>query len=634
MKLPSIVACFLNRHRNNRRRVSAHRECESLEQRTVLSATTLPVLMVIADQQDFYYQEYNDTRLSIEAAGVGVEIAATTLAPSTPHPNSGQGWESDGVVVPDLTLSSVDVANYSAIVFVGGWGSSMYQSTAFPGDYQNDNYDGDIATKTIVNDLINDFDAAGKYLGFICHATTIGAWSRVDGVSILDGRHVSLPYVGSPSVLYNGVWYGNAVLGQYEQAVANGAIPNTVSGQYGDPATVADDVIVDGRIITAENYDAAAMFGRVIAQVVQAANDDVPVNHAPVVDDGLFQIDENAAVGSVVGVISASDPDVGQLLTYSIVAGNTNGAFSLDQATGQLTVANSGALDFETNPIFQITVLVADDAADSLNDTAVITVQLSDIIEPPPASVYVHGDDLIVQGSEAADVIYIWSGQAAEQVFVWMNSVFYGSYNVAQPGRTVVFGGSGNDQIYATDARSPVSIFGEAGHDQITGGSADDILRGGAGVDRIWGSAGNDLIHGGAGNDFLFGREGNDIIVGDEGDDYLDGDLGRDILIGGLGSDFMKGGTDQDLLIGGFTDLDQDETQLLALAAYWNSNGSFAARTTALLTPSEPESQRLPLTSIHEDNAPDTICGGEGMDLFFIGIGDSPYNDDDDLFGF
>jgi putative intracellular protease/amidase len=93
-----------------------------------------------------------------------------------PHQNSGQGWES-GIVVPDLALSQVNEDDYSAIVFVGGWGSSMYQSTAFPGDYFNDHYDGDVATKTLVNNLIGEFDAAEKYLGFICHATTIAAWS-------------------------------------------------------------------------------------------------------------------------------------------------------------------------------------------------------------------------------------------------------------------------------------------------------------------------------------------------------------------------------------------------------------------------------------------------------------------------
>ena len=39
-----------------------------------------------------------------------------------------------GNVRPDLALSDVKAEDYSAIVFVGGWGSSMYQYD-FPGDY-------------------------------------------------------------------------------------------------------------------------------------------------------------------------------------------------------------------------------------------------------------------------------------------------------------------------------------------------------------------------------------------------------------------------------------------------------------------------------------------------------------------
>ena len=39
-----------------------------------------------------------------------------------------------------------------------------------------------------------------------------------------------------------------------------------------------------------------------------------------------------------------------QAITYSITAGNTGGAFAINAATGAITVANSGALDFETTP--------------------------------------------------------------------------------------------------------------------------------------------------------------------------------------------------------------------------------------------------------------------------------------------
>lgn len=246
----------------------------------------LPVLLVIADRQDFYYQEYGDTRRSLEGAGLTVKVAATTTERSIPHPNSGEPAGTDGGIQPDLTLAEVRPSEYSAIAFVGGWGASMYQyafnDPNFDGVTDNfywhapyngdeDLEDGEIAEpKVIVKQLIRDFLATGKPVAGICHGTTVLAWARVDGVSPIAGRQVAVPFIGSPAAYYLDRWYGDFELGQYEQVVANGGIANVVSGQYGNPNTAADDVVVDGRIITAENYDSALHFGRVIAKQVIA----------------------------------------------------------------------------------------------------------------------------------------------------------------------------------------------------------------------------------------------------------------------------------------------------------------------------------------------------------------------------
>ena len=624
-----IPSWFRGLSRRSRRSL-ARPTPEVLESRVVLSAQSLPVLMVIADQQDFYYKEYNDTRISLEAGGIAVQVAATTTSQSTPHQNSGQGWES-GIVVPDLALSQVNEDDYSAIVFVGGWGSSMYQSTAFPGDYFNDHYDGDVATKTLVNNLIGEFDAAEKYLGFICHATTIAAWSRVNGVSLIAGKQVSVPYIGSPGLNYNGDDYSDGILGQYEQAVANGAFPNTAPGQYGVAGTAIDDVIVDGRIITAENWDSALEFGETIAELVNAAAEEnsPPLNQAPTANDAVFQISEDAALGAFTGQVVASDPDAGQTLAYSIVSGNTSGAFAIDAVSGVITVANAAAVDFETNPVFQLHVQVSDDAADSLSDTAIITVELQDVVEAPPASVQAIGTDLVVQGTSGSDTIYIWSGGNAQQVFVWMNGVHYGPHNVPVAGRTIVSGGDGNDQIFASDARSRVAVFGQNGHDHITGGSANDLLDGGAGVDRIWGMGGDDLIRGGADGDFLDGREGNDIVLGGEGNDFIDGFLGRDILIGGAGLDRATGGSGEDLLIGGSTSYDQLDEALFSLASIWNGGGTASERRTTIQQGTIHQQTGL---AVLEDSSIDVLLGGADVDLFFSGLGDYACSELDDLF--
>ena len=82
-----------------------------------------------------------------------------------------------------------------------------------------------------------------------------------------------------------------------------------------------------------------------------------PVNQPPVITDANFPVYENAANGAIVGQLQASDPNPNTTLAYSIVSGNTNGAFAIS-ASGELSVANNTAL--QQNTSFQILVEVSD----------------------------------------------------------------------------------------------------------------------------------------------------------------------------------------------------------------------------------------------------------------------------------
>ena len=104
-------------------------------------------------------------------------------------------------------------------------------------------------------------------------------------------------------------------------------------------------------------------------------------NNPPNIDNQAFSIDENMPNGTQVGLIIATDPDQGQTLTYSIQSGNTDNAFAVNSATGELTVNNVDALDYETNPEFNLTVQVQDNGLGSLTDQAIITINLININE-------------------------------------------------------------------------------------------------------------------------------------------------------------------------------------------------------------------------------------------------------------
>lgn len=108
-----------------------------------------------------------------------------------------------------------------------------------------------------------------------------------------------------------------------------------------------------------------------------------PVNQAPTIANQVFSLPENSANNTVVGTVLANDEDLGQVLTYAITAGNATGAFSINAATGQITVANSSVLDFESTTSFALTVQVTDNGIVPQSAAATMTVNLTNIDEPP-----------------------------------------------------------------------------------------------------------------------------------------------------------------------------------------------------------------------------------------------------------
>lgn len=109
----------------------------------------------------------------------------------------------------------------------------------------------------------------------------------------------------------------------------------------------------------------------------------IRVNHAPVVTAATFTLAEGTDAGSSLGQVQATDLNTNDLLRYEIVEGNTGGAFSINNETGQLSVLNSSALNFETNPVFELTVRVTDNAPEFVRSSTeqTIRVELSDVSE-------------------------------------------------------------------------------------------------------------------------------------------------------------------------------------------------------------------------------------------------------------
>ena len=104
------------------------------------------------------------------------------------------------------------------------------------------------------------------------------------------------------------------------------------------------------------------------------------VNEPPSVTGGEFFLDENTPQGVMVGMVTGSDPDADSQLTYAITDGNTEDFFSINSTSGEILVNRSAAMDFETHPVFTLTVTVDDGALSAFSTVVII---LNDLNEAP-----------------------------------------------------------------------------------------------------------------------------------------------------------------------------------------------------------------------------------------------------------
>lgn len=163
------------------------------------------------------------------------------------------------------------------------------------------------------------------------------------------------------------------------------------------------------------------------------------------------EVRENAPKGTVVGLLSTTDPEGSGSYSFALL---DDGAFAIDG--DKLVVA--GAIDFEAAPYRQIEVIASDGFA-GLTETFVIAVD------------NVAGN--AVRGSDRAETIAPVRSPKAEQ------------------GPTAE-----EDRIKAG-----------GGDDTIVAGGGDDIVFAGAGDDRIVGGSGRDWLAGNKGADvFVFKR--------------------------------------------------------------------------------------------------------------------------------
>ena len=234
--------------------------------------------------------------------------------------------------------------------------------------------------------------------------------------------------------------------------------------------------------------------------------------------------------------VAASDPDLGDGLTYSIAGGADANLFTINAATGALTFV--AAPDFEApsdaggNNVYDLIVKASDTLG--LFDTQAIAVTVKNVA----------GQQFT--GDAAANT---FNGTVEDDTFLGMggadiangglgNDAFVASS--AADGSDVYDGGAGTDVVdySALGAKNAVKVtLAGATNATVTigSGNADQIRN----IEKVIGGAGADIVTGDSANNVLDGRDGADTLSGGDGADTLIGGLGKDILSGGNGDDFF-----------------------------------------------------------------------------------------------
>ncbi len=183
----------------------------------MIDLTGMDVLMVIASS-DFRDEEYREPAQALAHVMAGVVVACSAKKPST----GMLGLR----VEPDISLSEVDVSKYAAIVFVGGSGASEYFDDATAHKIARDAVDQD------------------KLLAAICIAP-----STLANAGILKGKKAT------------------CFESEKENLKAKGA------------KVVKENVVRDGKIITADGPESAGAFARTLCEALAEEMPEQPPAH-------------------------------------------------------------------------------------------------------------------------------------------------------------------------------------------------------------------------------------------------------------------------------------------------------------------------------------------------------------------
>lgn len=397
------------------------------------------------------------------------------------------------------------------------------------------------------------FDPAGNPITSIVNLLSPGTSHDFEAIDLIDGGF-ALTWVSGPAVvgtIYLAAFGHDGSQTLAPTAIAVGDHPKIAQQPDGDLIVVSRNEVMEYRIVSG-----------VASNVAPQSITLLPAG-AP--------LPESAGAGTLVGTLSAVDPDSPSPPTFEVVDN-----FGRYTVVGNALYLAAPILDFETSPLESLIVRATDSSGNAAE--RVVTFAVADANDVPTDVAFAStGSSTAFLFENPSNGDIVGSLKAVDQDLLDVNTLTLvddggGAFRLNALGQVVIrdrlmFDAEGElggvtgavtstrngvvtgplyFSVYAQDVVSE-TVWGDARNNAIFGGIGDDTLRGLDGNDSLYGERRFTFVPGGA--DRLVGGNGDDLLFGGGGDDVQFGGAGNDVLEGGDGIDILQGNDGDDTFI-------------------------------------------------------------------------------------
>jgi uncharacterized protein with PIN domain len=437
-----------------------------------------------------------------------ISIANTNNAPTVATAIAAQSATEDTAftyTIPAGTFADVDLGDtlsYAATLANGDPLPAWLHFNAATGTFSGTPANGDVGTISVKVTATDSHNASVSDTFAISIANTNDAPTVATAIAAQSATEDTAFTYTIPAGTFADVDLGDTL--SYAATLDNGdPLPtwlhfDTATGTFsGTPAN--GDVGTISVKVTAVDGDSVSVSDTFDINI--ANTNDAPTDIAL----SATSIKENADPGTIVGALSAVDPDLGDTLTYKLTS-NPGKTFSI--VDGNIVLAQGKSLNFEIKDSYDITVRVTDDAGASYDESFTINVtDVDEVIRGTRKNDILHGTDAddVIQGLAGNDTL---DGAGGADELDGGNGSDAASYQSAAAGVTVNLSRPVKNTGDA-DGDSYVSIenlIGSRFNDKLIGNNKENELDGGKGDDILTGGAQGDL--------FIFGAKyGKDTVT-------------------------------------------------------------------------------------------------------------------------